>query len=228
MNEATPAPTAAPVSPDPHRPFADPRMAALACGLVAMVLFAVPRLRMSMTFGGQRYPFPWEIADLAWASLWGGALALVPAVVRRERTLAIELFLLGWSCAYLGTTLSDPQKILDGIQAAVFALGLSPSGHAMFWLDRIARFTDVPLALGMIVLVWSAAWRARPARVVLALLAAEAVFPVLWLLSAVAQSVLSPRSSVIHTINFFLLLLHFALWAVCPWLFLARGPSPRE
>ena len=106
MNEASPAPTAAPVSPDPYRPFADPRMAALACGLVAMVLFAVPRLRMSMTFGGQPYPFPWDIAELAWASLWGGALALVPAVVRRERTLAIELFLLGSACAFLGPSRS--------------------------------------------------------------------------------------------------------------------------
>ncbi len=207
--------------------FEQPGVVGLAAGLVALVFYTLPRLEMSMAPGGNNIPFPWELPGLAAASAWGGILGLVPGLIRRKPLSSFALFLIGWGLAFLGVAIVNPSPwVHRTLESGVRLLGILPPGHLMGWLDRMARTTEIPISLALLVLLWGIVWRARFPRILLAILAAEAVLPVLWFFTAAARPMIPMRHSLVHSVNFFLLMAQFAACSALPWLILASRPAP--
>lgn len=216
----SPAALATPTTPIACYPFMDLRMAGLACGILAILPYALPRFQLAAQVGSE--PFPWSAERLLVGSLWGGILAATPALACRRPRLAVTLFVGGWACAFLGAWFWNPREILQpALVDATFLLGL-PRSHLMFTLDGLARLTETPLSLALVIGLAHAGIGASTGRTLLAVALASLAIPIFWFASALFQQVIVVRGVMVHTLNFLLLLAHFALWGVVPWATLSR------
>ncbi|MBI5366268.1 MAG: hypothetical protein HZA54_04460 [Planctomycetes bacterium] len=244
MNASPPRPPAARAD-DPDAPaglaalasgaFSTPAMTGLTLGLVTALFYALPRLALTAVKGGGLAALPWDAPSLFIASAWGGLLPCAAGLLRRDARLGILGFTAGWCLAFHGVYWWNPDAwTFARLQDLTGLAGLSGFSHPFFWLNRIARFSEIPISLALVLLATGFAARAPWWRMFLAVLLSALPLPLFWLLAAGEESYFKIRGEVLVVFTLFLLLGPFACWGAGTWALFGKSldkpcaPGPRR
>lgn len=194
------------------------------CGVVSMLIFSLPRLEI--TRHGMVSQTSYTLTQIPWPALWAGVLASSQGLALRSWSLGGLLFVAGWGVTGAFMLLSRSASPLQWSLQYVVSVWLDlPSRHMAYQLDRFVFLTEAIVPVTLVTVVRCRAVGQTLGRTAGAALIAAALCPVLYLLSALVQTVFTPPWELTHAVNFLLLLVHFGGWGVAPWLIPSRAAA---